>query len=195
MNDFLDNFNNLNSTYNLYMNTNLNSKQVDQLLGNGFAIYCGSHGLVETNQMDLVLPGKAFTEKRGSFINLEGLLQNTNKSLVGLGESREDWKIFKAFSDFIHLNTLGLNTRIIYEDFFSLFNFFIKEYKVLKQTGCYNKPLVLKLVGNNSINKFYIPSLFYKARVFNFYKTNIMSCFSSIMTECSNNIRRFNFDK
>lgn len=182
---------NIQGSYNLYVNMALNHKQAE-LLTNNFSIYCGSHGLTEVNKMDLILPGKAFTEKRSSFLNLEGLLQNTNKALVGLGDSREDWQIFKAFFDFLNLNTGVKAGSLNYVDLLSLKKFFETEYKFLGFSGVYNKPLTLNFLGYSN---FYKPLFFYKNLVLNFYKTNILSSLSRVMTECSKNVRRLNFIK
>ena len=184
---------NTQNSYNLYVNTDLNNQQVNKLLINKFTIYCGSHGLTEVNKMDLILPGKAFSEKKSSFINLEGLLQITNRALVGLGDSREDWKIFMAFFSFLGRNTQAVVSQKGYENSFSLMDFFREEYKFLGRLGLYNKFLVLNIVNNNIC----LPKLafFHKSFVLNFYKTNILSCLSRIMAECSNNMRRLNFNK
>ena len=128
---------NTQNSYNLYVNTDLNNQQVNKLLINKFTIYCGSHGLTEVNKMDLILPGKAFSEKKSSFINLEGLLQITNRALVGLGDSREDWKIFMAFFSFLGRNTQAVVSQKGYENSFSLMDFFREEYKFLGRLGLY----------------------------------------------------------
>ena len=57
----------------------------------------GSHGNVDAGIADLILPSLAYTEKKSSYLNVEGRFQSTFKSLAGPGDSREDWKIFGAF--------------------------------------------------------------------------------------------------
>lgn len=69
---------------------------------------------------------------------------------------------------------------------------FLKEYKFLEKIGVYNKALLLNInVKNFGLNS----SFFYKSKIIDFYKTNIISLFSSIMTDCSNKIWKFNFKK
>ena len=60
-----------------------------------FIIYQGSHGDKGAEMADIILPGAAYTEKDGFFINLEGKLQAAYKASYPPGESKEDWIIFK----------------------------------------------------------------------------------------------------
>ena len=59
-----------------------------------FIIYQGSHGDKGAEMADIILPGAAYTEKDGFFINLEGKLQAAYKASYPPGESKEDWIIF-----------------------------------------------------------------------------------------------------
>ena len=66
---------------------------------NQFIIYQGTHGGENASLADVVLPGAAFTEKEGIFVNLEGRPQLANKASYPPGNAKEDWKIIKALSD------------------------------------------------------------------------------------------------
>jgi len=59
-----------------------------------FIVYQGSHGDKGAEIADIILPGAAYTEKNGLFINLEGRLQNSYKATYPPGEAKEDWIIF-----------------------------------------------------------------------------------------------------
>ena len=63
-----------------------------------FIVYQGSHGDRGAEIADIILPGAAYTEKNGSFINLEGRLQKAYKASYPPGEAREDWAIIKEIS-------------------------------------------------------------------------------------------------
>ena len=166
---------------NLYINSCLSKQQIKKLFNSQFSVYCGSHGVKEVNKADLVLPGRAFTEKRSSYINLEGLLQSTNRASIGLANSREDWKIFNAFFGYLNLNVYYNNLlNIVYNDLFSLYNFFKKEYKFLVKLNMYNKALKLNTIMLN-INSF--KNQIHKSKIKNFYKTGTYSMFSKIMTK------------
>jgi NADH-quinone oxidoreductase subunit G len=67
-------------------------------LGDAFVIYQGHHGDVGARRADLVLPGAAYTEKDGTYVNTEGRVQWAQRATFPPGEAREDWKILRALS-------------------------------------------------------------------------------------------------
>ena len=46
-----------------------------------------------------MLPGAAYTEKSGLFVNFEGRVQQTRTAVPVVGDAREDWKIVRAMSE------------------------------------------------------------------------------------------------
>jgi NADH-quinone oxidoreductase subunit G len=64
-----------------------------------YKVYIGHHGDAGARQADLVLPGAAYSEKHGTYVNLEGRVQRAEKASFPPGEAREDWTIFRAVSD------------------------------------------------------------------------------------------------
>jgi NADH-quinone oxidoreductase subunit G len=67
-------------------------------LGDAFVIYQGHHGDAGAGRADLVLPGAAYTEKDGTYVNTEGRVQRAQRATFPPGEAREDWKILRALS-------------------------------------------------------------------------------------------------
>jgi NADH-quinone oxidoreductase subunit G len=67
-------------------------------LGHAFVIYQGSHGDRGAHRADVILPGAAYTEKDGTYVNTEGRTQTTQRAVFPPGEAREDWKIVRALS-------------------------------------------------------------------------------------------------
>jgi NADH-quinone oxidoreductase subunit G len=67
-------------------------------LGQAFVIYQGSHGDKGAHRADVILPGAAYTEKDGTYVNTEGRAQMTARAVFPPGEAREDWKIIRALS-------------------------------------------------------------------------------------------------
>jgi NADH-quinone oxidoreductase subunit G len=63
-----------------------------------FIIYQGHHGDAGAHHADIVLPGAAFTEKDGIYLNTEGRVQYANRAAFPPGEAREDWAIIRAVS-------------------------------------------------------------------------------------------------
>lgn len=68
-------------------------------LEKAFVIYQGSHGDEGVKNADVVLPGVAYTEKPGTYLNTEGRVQIAHRAIFGPGEAREDWTIFRALSE------------------------------------------------------------------------------------------------
>lgn len=71
------------------------------LKGDCFVIYIGSHGDQGASIADLVLPGAAYTEKVGTYVNTEGRAQQTLMAVSPPGLSRDDWKIIRALSEIL----------------------------------------------------------------------------------------------
>jgi NADH-quinone oxidoreductase subunit G len=70
-------------------------------LGNAFVVYQGHHGDAGAHRADVVLPGAAYTEKDGVYVNTEGRVQLGRRAVFPPGEAREDWRILRAFSEVI----------------------------------------------------------------------------------------------
>jgi NADH-quinone oxidoreductase subunit G len=66
-----------------------------------FVVYQGHHGDRGAARADVILPGAAYTEKHGTYVNTEGRVQRGALALYPPGEAREDWKILRAFSEVI----------------------------------------------------------------------------------------------
>ncbi|XP_045500649.1 NADH-ubiquinone oxidoreductase 75 kDa subunit, mitochondrial [Colias croceus] len=62
-------------------------------------IYQGHHGDAGASASDIVLPGAAYTEKRGTYANAEGRAQQTLPAVTPPGKARDDWKILRALSE------------------------------------------------------------------------------------------------
>jgi NADH-quinone oxidoreductase subunit G len=67
--------------------------------GDTFVVYQGHHGDRGAARADVILPGCAYTEKNGTYVNTEGRVQRGYRALFAPGEAREDWRILRAFSD------------------------------------------------------------------------------------------------
>jgi NADH-quinone oxidoreductase subunit G len=63
-----------------------------------FVVYQGSHGDRGAHRADVILPGAAYTEQSGIFVNTEGRPQMANRAGFPPGDAREDWAILRALS-------------------------------------------------------------------------------------------------
>ena len=67
--------------------------------GGAFVVYIGTHGDAGAHRANVILPGAAYTEKSGTYVNTEGRVQQTNRAGFAPGEAKEDWAIIRALSD------------------------------------------------------------------------------------------------
>ncbi|AVO37206.1 NADH-quinone oxidoreductase subunit NuoG [Pukyongiella litopenaei] len=76
---------------------NLGADEVE--IGEGaFVIYQGSHGDRGAHRADVILPGAAYTEEPGLFVNTEGRPQLALRAGFAPGEAKENWAILRALS-------------------------------------------------------------------------------------------------
>jgi len=76
---------------------NLGADEVDIAPG-AFVIYQGSHGDRGAHRADIILPGAAWTEENGLFVNTEGRPQLALRAGFAPGEAKENWAILRALS-------------------------------------------------------------------------------------------------
>jgi NADH-quinone oxidoreductase subunit G len=78
----------------------LGADEVDySLFADSFKVYVGHHGDKGAHHADVILPGAAYSEKSGTYVNLEGRVQRGERAVFPPGDAREDWAIFRALSD------------------------------------------------------------------------------------------------
>jgi NADH-quinone oxidoreductase subunit G len=63
-----------------------------------FVVYIGTHGDAGAHRADVILPGAAYPEKSGLYVNTEGRVQMAARASFPPGEAREDWAILRALS-------------------------------------------------------------------------------------------------
>jgi len=76
---------------------NLGADEVEIDAG-AFVIYQGSHGDRGAHRADVILPGAAYTEENGLFVNTEGRPQLAMRAGFAPGEAKENWAILRALS-------------------------------------------------------------------------------------------------
>ncbi|NRG18676.1 NADH-quinone oxidoreductase subunit G [Rhizobiales bacterium] len=87
--------------------------------GNAFVVYIGTHGDRGAHRAEVILPGAAYTEKSGTWVNTEGRVQVGDRAGFPPGEAREDWAILRALSAeldaVLSFDSLGELRRALYE--------------------------------------------------------------------------------
>jgi NADH-quinone oxidoreductase subunit G len=97
----------------------LGADEIDmKRLGDAFVVYQGSHGDAGAHRADVVLPGAAYTEKNGLYVNIEGRVQLAKRATFPPGSAKEDWAILRALSEVLEKtlpydNTDALRAAII----------------------------------------------------------------------------------
>jgi NADH-quinone oxidoreductase subunit G len=77
----------------------MGADELDLSATDAFVVYLGTHGDVGAHRADVILPGAAYTEKDGLYVNTEGRPQLGERAVFPKGEAREDWAILRALSE------------------------------------------------------------------------------------------------
>jgi NADH-quinone oxidoreductase subunit G len=96
-------------------------------------VYIGHHGDAGAKQADLILPGAAYAEKHGTYVNTEGRVQRGEKAAFPPGEAREDWAILRAVSELA-------GKKLKFDSFAQLRAAMVKEYPQLGRDGLIELP-------------------------------------------------------
>ncbi|WP_185982954.1 NADH-quinone oxidoreductase subunit NuoG [Aureimonas mangrovi] len=76
---------------------NLSADEIEIAPG-PFVVYLGTHGDRGAHRADVILPGAAYTEKSGTWVNTEGRVQTGARGAFPPGDAREDWAVIRALS-------------------------------------------------------------------------------------------------
>ncbi|KAL2802895.1 hypothetical protein BJX63DRAFT_437447 [Aspergillus granulosus] len=146
-----------------------------------FVVYQGHHGDSGAQIADVVLPGAAYTEKSGTYINTEGRVQVTRAATSMPGASRDDWKIIRAASEF-------LNAPLPYDDIEALrdrmeeISPVMRRYDVVESTSLGQLSKVQLVDQNKGAQVTATP---FKKVIEDFYFTDSISRSSPTMARCS----------
>jgi NADH-quinone oxidoreductase subunit G len=142
-----------------------------------FVIYIGTHGDRGAHRADVILPGAAYTEKQGLFVNTEGRVQTANRAAFPPGEAREDWAIIRALSDV-------LGKKLPFDSLSALRQAIFKAVPRLMRVDQIEagNATDLKTLGGKGGSVEKIP---FKTLVEDYYLTNPIARASAVMAECS----------
>ncbi|MEQ3671177.1 NADH-quinone oxidoreductase subunit NuoG [Pseudophaeobacter sp.] len=144
--------------------------------GGAFVIYQGSHGDRGAHRADVILPGAAYTEESGLFVNTEGRPQLALRAGFAPGEAKENWAILRALS-------AELDAKLAYDSLAQLRQALVAEVphlakvdQVIENEGA---ALELEPMGKAA----FLPA------VKDFYLTNPIARSSQVMAELSANAK------
>jgi NADH-quinone oxidoreductase subunit G len=142
-----------------------------------FVVYIGTHGDRGAHRADVILPGAAYTEKSGIYVNTEGRVQMANRASFPPGEAREDWAIIRALSDVLGkklpYDSLGALRQAIFKA--------VPHLMRIDQIEAGNADGVKTLAGKGGN----VEKAPFKPPVEDFYLTNPIARASAVMAECS----------
>ncbi len=101
-----------------------------------FTVYIGTHGDRGVANADVILPAAAYTEKAGTYVNMEGRVQRALKATQPPGDAREDWTIFRALSSV-------LGSKLPYDDLSGLRRRIAAEWPDLAGDGLIDRAATL----------------------------------------------------
>ncbi|MCO5131106.1 MAG: NADH-quinone oxidoreductase subunit NuoG [Xanthobacteraceae bacterium] len=142
-----------------------------------FVVYIGTHGDRGAHRADVILPGAAYTEKSGLYVNTEGRAQMTNRAAFPPGEAREEWAILRALSDALGhrlpFDTLAALRQLVFKALPHLMR--------LEQVEPADGGAVRTLAGRGGK----ADATPFKPAYASYYLTNPIARASAVMAECS----------
>jgi NADH-quinone oxidoreductase subunit G len=142
-----------------------------------FVVYQGHHGDAGAARADVILPGAAYTEKPGTYVNTEGRVQRGFLAVYPPGEAREDWKILRAFSQVV-------GHPFPYDDLEALRGRLAQVNPVFGRVGFLPRFGCSDLTGPSG-DPAAVSAVPFVAAVANYYQTDPISRASPTMAECT----------
>jgi NADH-quinone oxidoreductase subunit G len=142
-----------------------------------FVVYIGTHGDNGAHRADVILPGAAYTEKSGLYVNTEGRVQLGNRAGFPPGDAREDWSILRALSDV-------LGVKLPYDTLPALRAALFKERPQLARIGqiVATGPADIRQLSAMTGDVDKAP---FRSVIDDYYLTNPIARASAVMAECS----------
>ncbi len=142
-----------------------------------FVVYIGTHGDRGAQRADVVLPGAAYTEKSGIYVNTEGRVQLAGRACFPPGDAREDWAILRALSE-------PVGSKLPYDSLAQLRADLYRAHPHMHDTdmiapGTADDIRQLASLGGS------LDKAVFRSPIDDFYLTNPIARASAVMAECS----------
>ena len=145
-------------------------------LKDAFVIYQGHHGDNGAHVADVILPGAAYTEKSGLYVNMEGRVQMADRATSPKGEAKEDWAILRALS-------AKLDRVLPYDSLDGLREKLMADHPTFMSLDTAPDRAVFDGAALGEKGK--LSSAPFKNPIEDFYMTNPIARASNVMAECS----------
>jgi NADH-quinone oxidoreductase subunit G len=145
-----------------------------------FTVYIGTHGDRGAHRADVILPGAAYPEKSGIYVNTEGRVQMAARAAFPPGDAREDWAIFRALSDV-------LGHKLPYDSLSGLRQVLFQAYPHLMRVDRIEagNPGDIGKLASRAGSLGTPTKAAFQSPVEDFYLTNAIARASAVMAECS----------
>ncbi|WP_299953168.1 NADH-quinone oxidoreductase subunit NuoG [uncultured Roseobacter sp.] len=154
---------------------NLGADEIDIAPG-PFVIYQGSHGDRGAHRADIILPGAAYTEEPGLFVNTEGRPQLALRAGFAPGEAKENWAILRALS-------AEMGAQLPYDSIGQLRKMLVDEISHLGNIDEIAETTLRPIDGGT------LSDAPFKQAITDFYLTNPIARASELMAELSANAK------
>jgi NADH-quinone oxidoreductase subunit G len=151
---------------------------VERIPADTFVVYQGHHGDAAAARADIILPGAAYTEKPGTYVNTAGRVQRAFRAVFAPGEAREDWRIIRAFSEVV-AHTLP------YDTLEQLRERLVAVNPVFGMTGANVAQIPGSAVAAEASEAVAFDETPFRPVIRDYYQTNVISRASQTMAECS----------
>jgi NADH-quinone oxidoreductase subunit G len=154
----------------------LGADEIDIAPG-AFVVYIGTHGDAGAHRADVILPGAAYPEKSGIYVNTEGRVQMAGRASFPPGDAREDWAILRALSDV-------LGRKLAYDSLAQLRQALFKAHPHLRrldQIAPAERADIAALAARGGT----LEKAAFGRALDDFYFTNPIARASAVMAECS----------
>ncbi|MDE2466576.1 MAG: molybdopterin-dependent oxidoreductase, partial [Alphaproteobacteria bacterium] len=141
-----------------------------------FVIYQGHHGDRGAARADVILPGCAYTEKGGTWVNTEGRVQRGQRAGDPPGQAREDWTILRAAAEIFGI-TLPYNSLAALRTAIETKHPALRNLDILPRFGCADTagPAACGTLGDTPFG----------VAIANYYATDPISRASATMAACT----------
>jgi NADH-quinone oxidoreductase subunit G len=142
-----------------------------------FVVYQGTHGDRGAARADVILPGAAYTEKSGTYVNTEGRVQLADRANFPPGDGREDWAILRALSDVLGHRLPFDSLKALRACLYAVHPHFAKLDEIAASEPFATAQLAASATSHTSAP--------FVSSIPDFYLTNPIARASAVMAECS----------
>ncbi|MBI2254119.1 MAG: NADH-quinone oxidoreductase subunit G [Proteobacteria bacterium] len=142
-------------------------------LGKAFVIYQGHHGDRGAHRADVILPGAAYTEKDGTYMNIEGRAQLGRLAVFPPGDAKADWSILRALSEVV-------GKKLGYDSLEQLRRKLYQANPRFQRLGAIEPAAWTAFGGQGEIGRDY-----FRPAISNYYMTDPISRASATMAQCT----------